>query len=102
MPTIQIDSVAKTDLAGIAKYIGLENHSPDVARRFVDDIHEKFETYARQPLMGEPRPELGDELRSFTFKKNYVVIYRPLDDGIDVLRIVHGARDYPKLFGGES
>jgi len=34
----------------------------------------------------------------FTFKKNYVVIYRPIGDGVDVLRILHGRRDYSRLF----
>lgn len=57
-----------------------------------------MDSYARQPLMGDRREDLGPGLRSFPFKKNYVVIYRPLDDGIDVLRIFHSARDYPRLF----
>ena len=68
------------------------------ADRFIRDLHSKFQQYAHQREMGEPRPDLGEGLRSFAFMKNYVVIYRPLKDGIDVLRVFHGARDYPTLF----
>ena len=53
--------------------------------------------------MGEPRLDLDDDLRSFAFKRNYVVIYRPIPGGIDVLRVFHGARDYARWFrGGEA
>lgn len=47
--------------------------------------------------MGELCPDLGEGIRIFAFGK-YVVIYRPLDDGIDVLRVFQGHRDYPTLF----
>jgi len=30
--------------------------------------------------------------------ENYLIFYRPLQDGIDVLRIVRGARDIGRLF----
>ena len=52
--------------------------------------------------MGEPRTDLDDDLRSFTFKRNYVVIYRPIPDGIDVLRVFHGAREYARWFRGDE
>jgi toxin ParE1/3/4 len=29
---------------------------------------------------------------------NYTVFYRPIDGGIELIRIIHGARDIPKLF----
>lgn len=99
MPAIRIDQLAEDDLARIAMHIGVEHHDPDAACRFIDDIHAKFAQYARQPEMGEPRDDLSGDLRSFPFKKSYVVIYRCLDDGIDVLRVIHGARDYRRLFG---
>lgn len=48
--------------------------------------------------MGTPQPELGDDLRCFTFRKTYVVIYRPLGSGIDVLRIIHSSRQRRRVF----
>ena len=92
-------STAKADLRGIAEYIGIEQQSPKAAEKFLHEIQERFVAYAHQPDMGDPQPELGEDLRSFAFKRNYVVIYRPLDNGIEVIRVIHGARDYPSLFG---
>ena len=47
--------------------------------------------------MGTARPDLGEDLRVFSHKR-YVIVYRALADGIEVLRVVDGARDYPSLF----
>ena len=46
---------------------------------------------ARFPLLGASREHLMRELRVFPVG-NYVIYYRPIDDGIQVLRILHGAR----------
>jgi toxin ParE1/3/4 len=47
--------------------------------------------------MGREREELSARLRSFAVG-NYVIFYRPAKDGIEVVRILHGARDFPPLF----
>jgi toxin ParE1/3/4 len=47
--------------------------------------------------MGRHREELAAELRSFLVD-NFVIFYRPMDGGIEVVRILHGARDLPPLF----
>jgi toxin ParE1/3/4 len=36
-------------------------------------------------------------IRHFTVW-NYAVFYRPIADGIEIIRIIHGARDIPRLF----
>ena len=97
MGRVTRDRLADADLAGIAEYIGEMNHSPAAARRFLDNLNEKLQLYATQPEMGELRPDLGQHIRLFPLG-NYVVIYRPLRDGIDVLRVFEGHRDYPALF----
>lgn len=89
---------AEADLKEIGYYIGRQSGSVIVATRYLADLDARMEAYARQPLMGESREDLGPDLRSFSFRRNYVVIYRPLADGIDVLRVFHTARDYGRLF----
>ena len=56
-----------------------------------------METLAKNPLMGRERDEVMPGLRSFPFKR-YVIFYQPLQDGIDVVRVLHGARDIESLF----
>ena len=54
---------------------------------------------AGQPLMGRERPELAPNLRSFSVG-SYVILYRPISEGIEVGRIIHGARDIDAQFRG--
>jgi toxin ParE1/3/4 len=62
------------------------------ADRWVDELDTTFSRLATQPLMGRARPELAPDLRSFPFQR-YVIFYVPLPDGIDVVRVLHSARD---------
>jgi toxin ParE1/3/4 len=47
--------------------------------------------------MGRARHELLVNLRSFTVE-NYVIFYQPIADGIEVLRVLYGARDIHRIF----
>jgi toxin ParE1/3/4 len=44
------------------------------------------------PQAGRLRQEFRENLRSFAVE-NYVIFYRTVSDGIDILRVVHGRRD---------
>lgn len=48
--------------------------------------------------MGRARDELLHGLRSFPFGR-YVILYEPIDGGIDVVRVLHSARDVDAQFG---
>lgn len=48
--------------------------------------------------MGRAREELAASLRSFPFGR-YVIFYVPIEDGIDVVRVLHSARDIDAIFG---
>jgi toxin ParE1/3/4 len=47
--------------------------------------------------MGAERSDLATALRSWPLD-NYLIFYKPLPDGIEVLRVLHGARDLPPFF----
>ena len=51
-------------------------------------------------MMGRVRDELEPGMRSFPFGR-YVIFYMPIDEGIDVVRVLHGARDIDAIFTGE-
>jgi toxin ParE1/3/4 len=44
------------------------------------------------PLIGRARPELAADLRSFPVG-NYVLFYRPIADGVELVRALSGHRD---------
>ncbi len=98
MATVFRTPGADADLEAIGDYIGEHSGSPAVAANSLAEFAAAMEPYARQPLMGEPRDDLGESPRSFSFKRNYIIISQPLANGIAVLRVFHAARDYQRLF----
>lgn len=91
---------ALRDLDEIWDYIARE--SPGAASRLIERIAERCHLYAKQPLLGAACPQLARDLRQFAVGR-YVTFYEPHDDGILVIRVLHGARDIPSVFhGGKS
>jgi toxin ParE1/3/4 len=98
MPRVLRTPEAISDIKEIARYLAHQQHRREAARRFVQDLAQKARIYATQPRMGTARPDLCENCRCFTLKR-WVVIYQPLDDGILLLRVVDGARDFERIFG---
>jgi toxin ParE1/3/4 len=90
MPSVIVRPRALTDLADIWAYIAED--SVKHADRFAALINSQFRTLARQPHMGRSRPELAAGLRSFPVGR-YVIFYVPLPKGVEIVRVLHGARD---------
>jgi toxin ParE1/3/4 len=87
--------LAEMDLWEIWDYIA--DDSLDRADDFLDRIEEKLRLLARNSGIERRREELLPSLRSFPVK-NYVVFYRAIEDGIDVILILHGSRDIEEIF----
>lgn len=85
---------AEGDLDELWAYIAENN--PDAADRMVDAVLEGSRMHVRFPNMGQSRDDLRPGLRCFVVSP-YVVFYRPVEDTIEVLRILHGARDTDRL-----
>lgn len=88
---------SRTDLVEIILHIRRDNRR--AARRWLLTIDEKLRILADFPGIGRARPELGRGLRSFPVG-NYVLFYRPSDDGIELIRVLHGARQARPLLNG--
>jgi toxin ParE1/3/4 len=97
MPLVRYLPAAISDLHDIWLYIYRESGSLVAADGIVERIDETAQAYAQQPLLGELRTELADHLRSFVIG-NYVGFYLPRENGIEIIQIIHGARDIPAHF----
>jgi toxin ParE1/3/4 len=92
---------APDDLRATVNY--LEQHSLEAADRFVDAVFEALDGLAEMPGKGSPkqlRSRRLKGLRSWSvpgFRK-MLIFYRIVPDGIDVLAIVHGARDLVRCY----
>ncbi len=95
MPAIHRSRRSNLDIVEIALRIAADN--PDAANRWLERVDEKFRLLTQMPEVGRNRFELASGLRSLAVG-NYIVFYRPVSDGIQVIRVLHGARDIPALF----
>ena len=69
-------------------------------------MQDAFDLLAAFPGIGarvEPPIESIPELRFWPIKgfRNYLILYRKITDGAEILRVVHGARDLPALLRGK-
>ena len=102
MQRITIHAEARADLDEIAEYIALDN--VDAACRFYDAAWKAFRLLAGMPGMGAQRPSDKPALaglRTWPIKgfRNYLVCYKPMPDGIEVIRVLNGARNLGRIFG---
>jgi toxin ParE1/3/4 len=95
MPVIRRTVQAEEDLIDIWLYIAPDN--PGAADRLLDEIEEKFSLLADQPQLGPARPDIAEECRYFPVG-NYLILYRIIPDGIEVVRVVQGSRRLENLF----
>ncbi|MCA9047318.1 MAG: type II toxin-antitoxin system RelE/ParE family toxin [Planctomycetaceae bacterium] len=94
MTRLLITESAQADLDQIWLFIARDN--PAAADHFLDRLISRCQSYANQPLLGERRPDVGSGVRCFSIG-HYVVFYLPLVDGVQVVRVIHGARDIREL-----
>ena len=55
---------------------------------------------SEQPLIGAAQDKYRSGLRSFPVGK-YVIFYEINAAGITIIRVLHGARDWPRIVGEE-
>jgi len=87
MAEILRSAQARTDLLEIWLYIAED--SVEAADRFLATIELKLRTLADSPEMGERCERLAPSLRFFTAGR-YVIFYRPIEGGIQIVRVVSG------------
>jgi toxin ParE1/3/4 len=92
---------ALADVEESAVYIGADNIA--AALRFLDAVETTLRLLLKHPELGSGRRFERSELagvRSFPVKgfDKHLSFYRPTEWGIEVLRVLHGARDLGTIF----
>jgi toxin ParE1/3/4 len=90
---------AELDAFGYFQYI--HENNPDAALRFLQAIDGTVENLALQPLKGRLRKFRGKDLKHIRSWRvdgfeNYLVFYRFAEMRLEILRIKHGAMDFPR------
>jgi toxin ParE1/3/4 len=88
---------ARQDLVEIWRYIADDSGEPR-ADRYLRRLNDVVSYLAQQPSMGRQRPEIPEEgIRSFP-AESHVVFYIALDDGIELVRVIHGSQDLERAW----
>jgi len=79
-----------------------EQAGTEVADRFLAAVQDSFETLATMPRMGAPcgfRRPATRRLRRWAVRgfENWLIFYQPKRNGIEVVHLIHGARDIERL-----
>jgi toxin ParE1/3/4 len=96
---------ARLDLVDIFRHL-VRDAGLGVARRFSAEAEATFTRLAGMPGMGTrtryEHPALTD-LRFFPISRyrKFLVFYRPVPDGIEIVRVLHGARDIDRILAEE-
>ena len=94
MSACRFSTEAHRDLQGIHDFIAAE--SPAAALRLVERIERVCDLLAEQPHLGEACEFLVEGMR-MTAVGNYIVFHRYVVGGAEIVRVIHGARDWKRL-----
>lgn len=93
MARLNLSRQAEVDLDEIWFAIALNN--PSAADRMLDRLAHRMAMLEDFPEMGPARPDLGEGARALV-EGNYLIIYRLVPGAVEIVRVMHGARDLSK------
>jgi toxin ParE1/3/4 len=88
-PRLRRTARAEDDLIEIWTYIARDN--PAAADRLLDLLEGKSRMLAQNPKLGAARDDIATGVRHFPVG-SYLILYRDIGDGVEVVRYVHGMR----------
>ncbi len=86
---------ALQDLQDIWEFIALDN--PEAASALQEDFFAAFEGLAAMPGKGHKREDLTDQAVRFFKVRSYLVVYRLDRTPIQIVAVLHAARDIPAV-----
>lgn len=92
---VEYQPAAESDLDDIWLTIALNN--PVAADRVIDAIHDRAKLLSDFPELGPERPDIAPDLRVLV-EGSYLILYRFTETSVEIVRVVHGARDMTALF----
>ena len=104
MAEVFVRARARRDILSNAEY--LEEHgSAETAQRFLDATKSTFEALAKMPKAGVLctfRSPVLRPIRRWPVKgfENWLIFYQPRRNGVEIVHLIHGARDIESLLDG--
>jgi plasmid stabilization system protein ParE len=92
-----LSSKALDNLQGIWDFIAIENR--EAADHIIEELFTAFEHLAKWPGSGHTRHDLTQIDVRFWPVRSYLVVYREKPLPLQIVSILHGARDIPSIIG---
>ncbi|HEY1211119.1 MAG TPA: type II toxin-antitoxin system RelE/ParE family toxin [Terracidiphilus sp.] len=104
MAEVFVRAHARRDILSNAEYLE-EQGGLETAQRFLDATQKTFEALARMPKVGAVcafRSPVLRRIRRWPVKgfENWLIFYLPRRNGVEIVHLIHGARDIESLFEG--
>jgi plasmid stabilization system protein ParE len=92
MKAYRLTPKAEDDFFTIWTYIAADN--PDAADRLETELFHACQRIADKPDLGHCRRDLTEKpVRFFLVRGTYLIVYDPASEPLEVIRVLHGARD---------
>jgi plasmid stabilization system protein ParE len=101
VPRYLLTPEAERDLDDIKRYL-VRQGGARVARYVLREIREALRFLASMPEAGHRREDLTDASVKFWTVFSYLVVYDSAKRPIEILNVIHGARDVPPLLEDDS
>src|SRR6266498_436143 len=93
---------ADLDIDKLAEFIAQTDVTAGL--RFLDEVLSTLKSLAASPSLGSPCEFPSPRYKYLKFWpvrtfKNHFVFFQPISDGIEVVRVLHGAQDYWTILG---
>ena len=90
MSQVRQSALARADLIQIWVDIALDNQA--AADRVYDRLEARVKILERFPEAGMARPDIAKDARILV-DSPYLILYRLVSEGVQIVRVLHGARD---------
>jgi toxin ParE1/3/4 len=95
MPAVRLTPLARQDLEDI--WIHVAGDSLRAADQLIESIVDRCNGLQDFPELGPARPDVAPEARMLTIG-DYIVLYRRVTSGAEIVRVTHGARRLETLW----
>ncbi len=95
MARYSINVLATQDLNDIANYFATYN--VEAGEKFFQSFNQKWKQLVSFPNNGKNYEEIYPNLKGIPLS-GYIIFYRIIDDGIEILRVISERRDLPAIF----
>jgi toxin ParE1/3/4 len=105
MSRVTLKPAAEKDISHLVHYFF--SRSVETASRFYSAVEDAGKQLAESPELGQRIASPSERIANIRVWaipgfRNHLIFYRPLDDGVEIVRILHGARDWLAIIESSS